>query len=317
MAQKQKALITGSNGFVGGWLSELLIQRNFEVLCTDIQETNRYPDRGIYRKVDITHEEEMADVVAGFQPDAIYHLAGVSYLPQADRSPKQSIDSNISGTLSVLDAVKSASPQSKVLLIGSSKEYNGSITSDGVSERKSPHPTNFYGITKYAAELLGLQYHRQFGLDIRCTRSFNHTGPGQSPHFVCSDWAQQVAEIAGGRPDASITVGEIDVTIDFTDVRDVVAAYMAIIEKGQPGEVYNVCSGSGISLNWILDYLCNKSPVPVSVHYHDEKKRDHRSNKKIIGSHAKLTAATGWKPAIPFERTLDDLYAWWLRTLEE
>lgn len=315
MTSRQKALITGANGFVGGWLSATLQQRGCEVHGLDLQPAARYPERCTYRQIDITAENEVADAIGTIQPDTIYHLAGMSYLPDADHSPKRSIDSNISGTLSLLDAAKNSVPRSRIVLIGSSKEYNGAINSDGIRESTRPYPTNFYGITKYAGELLGVQYHRQYGLDVRCTRSFNHTGPGQSPKFVCSDWARQIALISLGRAEPELTVGDIGVTIDFSDVRDVVNAYIAIVETGTPGEVYNVCSGSGISLNWILDYLCSKATVTVSVRYLDEKKREYQSNKRIIGSHQKLTGETGWQPRIPFEQTLDDLYSWWMDTL--
>jgi GDP-4-dehydro-6-deoxy-D-mannose reductase len=318
MTQFKKALITGSNGFVGQWLARLLIDSGYRVLCTDLQENSRLPDSGCsYRQLDITATAAVNSVISEYQPDAIFHLAGVSYLPQADHSPKQSIDINISGTMSVLDAVKNGSPTSTLLLIGSSKEYDSSLHSEGISENTLPRPTNFYGITKYTGELIGLQYARQFGIDVRCTRSFNHTGPGQSPNFVCSDWARQAAEITLGRAEPVITVGEIGSTIDFSDVRDVITAYRAIIENGRPGTVYNVCNGTGVSLSWILDYLCSKVDITVSVHYTEEKKRAHKTNSKMIGNHARLTSHTGWKPVIPFQQTLDDLYEWWVGRMKE
>ena len=150
---------------------------------------------------------------------------------------------------------------------------------------------------------------------MRCTRSFNHTGPGQSPRFVCSDWARQVAAISRGIADPVITVGDLSATIDFSDVRDVVDAYRLILERGKPGEVYNVCSGNGVDLSWILGYLCDKAPVPVVVKHADGKLRAHKSSVKMIGSHEKLTGHTGWRPAIPLQRTLDELFAWWVEEL--
>ncbi|MBN1306743.1 MAG: GDP-mannose 4,6-dehydratase [Chitinispirillaceae bacterium] len=306
----QRALITGSNGFVGGWLIDYLQAKRYEVHGIDLQERSRYPSVA-YHRIDLTDAAAIAAVVADLQSVTIIHLAGVSYLPDADLSPRRSIDGNIAGAMAVLDAVKVGAPAGRILLVGSAKEYSDSILSDGVTEVVPPQPTNFYGISKYAAELIGLQYFRQFGIDVRCTRSFNHTGPGQSPRFVCSEWARQVAAISLDRAEPFITVGDLNATIDFTDVRDVVKAYHLILEKGKPGEVYNVCSGSGVDLSWILGYLCDKAPMPIAVQYVDGKKREHKSNVKMIGSHRKLTGHTGWRPEIPLQRTLDELYEWW------
>ena len=317
MSNKNKILITGSNGFVGGWLADLLVKRDCELYGMDIQERSLHRVPGSYHQIDITDIAATGAVIEKLRPETVYHLAGVSYLPQADNSPQRSIEINISGTVSLLEGVRKYSPSTRILLVGSSKEYDSSIFSDGISERTSPRPTNFYGITKYAGEMFGLQYHRQFGMDVRCSRSFNHTGPGQSSNFVCSDWARQIARIALGLSEPEITVGEIGATIDFTDVRDVTRAYRAIMESGKPGEVYNVCSGNGVSLSWIIDYLCRKAPIPVSVRYVEEKKRLYKSNTRMIGTHSRLTSHTGWKPEIPFQQTLDDLFDWWMEKLDD
>lgn len=311
---RQRALITGCNGFVGMWLIEALLNRQYEVYGVDLQEKGRHAQLA-YHRIDLLDAAATSALVATIKPDVVFHLAGISYLPDADRSPRTSIDINISGALSVLDAIKNGAPAARLLLIGSAKEYSDSVMSDGIFESFPPQPTNFYGISKYANELIGLQYHRQFGIDVRASRSFNHTGPGQSPQFVCSDWARQIAQISLGRAEPFLTVGDLNATIDFSDVRDVVEAYCRILENGKSGEVYNVCSGAGVALSWIIDYLGQKSLRQIAVQYRNDKKRDHKSNVKMIGSCAKLTAHTGWTPQIPFRTTLDDLYAWWIAEL--
>ncbi|MBN1576150.1 MAG: NAD-dependent epimerase/dehydratase family protein [Chitinispirillaceae bacterium] len=310
----QRALITGSNGFVGEWLVDHLNAKRYEVHGIDLQEQSNYPSVA-YHHIDLLDTAATAALVTDLQPEIIFHLAAVSYLPDADRSPRQSIDINIAGTMAVLDAVKVGAPAARILLVGSAKEYSDSILSDGVTEDTPPRPTNFYGISKYACELIGLQYCRQFGIDIRCTRSFNHTGPGQSHRFVCSDWARQVAAISLKLAEPFVTVGDLNATIDFSDVRDVVNAYYLILEKGKPGEVYNICSGSGVDLSWILGYLCDKTPIPVAVQHINGKNRPYKSNVKMIGSHRKVTGHTGWQPSIPLQRTLDELYEWWMGEL--
>jgi GDP-4-dehydro-6-deoxy-D-mannose reductase len=165
------------------------------------------------------------------------------------------------------------------------------------------------------AELAGVQYVQQYGLDVRFTRSFNHTGPGQPPRFVCSDWAKQVAEIALKKSSPHISVGDLSPTIDFTDVRDVVRAYAAILEHGKKGEVYNVSSGRGIALETILSHLLKKCATPIAVDRDASKIRANKTSIKITGDHSKLTRDTGWNPAIPIEQTLDDIYRDWMGRL--
>jgi GDP-4-dehydro-6-deoxy-D-mannose reductase len=148
-------------------------------------------------------------------------------------------------------------------------------------------------------------------MDIRFSRSFNHTGPGQSPRFVCSDWAKQVVAIIHNHAEPSLSVGNIESIIDFTDVRDVVQAYIAILERGKKGEIYNVCSGNGFELKWILEYLISKSSKPITIQSLDKKFRTHKTNNKMLGNFTKLHSHTGWKPTIQFKQTLDDTFNFW------
>jgi GDP-4-dehydro-6-deoxy-D-mannose reductase len=215
----------------------------------------------------------------------------------------------------LLDAVRMHSLTARLLLIGSSKEYSQSTNIAIIHEDTPADPTNFYGISKYTGEMIGRQYHRQFGIDVRCTRSFNHTGPGQSSRFVCSEWARQIAEIALGRAEPKISVGNINAIIDFSDVRDVVAAYYQIITQGKSGEIYNVCSGKGISLQWILEYLISKSGKQITIKPLQEKLRVNESSVKMVGTYTKLNDHTGWKPSISIEQSLDDVYSWWIQQL--
>lgn len=316
MKHKSRALITGITGFVGKWLSEHLIHEGFEVYGIDRWASCPYQDVR-YQQIDILDTAVLSKYLQSINADRIYHLAAISYLPEADLSPKHALEINIMGTISVLDAVKQISPETRTLLIGSSKEYSDSINSDNVAENTHPEPTNFYGISKYAGELIGLQYSRQFDMDVRCTRSFNHTGPAQSPRFVCSDWAKQVASIELGLADCKISVGNLDAVIDFTDVRDVVKAYVSILEKGKKGTVYNVCSNKGFALKWILDYLISKSSKPIVISSDDKKLRAHKTNAIMLGDNSLLNKDTGWQVSIPFERTLEDLYTYWLNELSK
>jgi GDP-4-dehydro-6-deoxy-D-mannose reductase len=265
--------------------------------------------------VDITDCDSVAGALGRLRPQEMYHCAGVSFPAEADRTPRPALEINITGTVSVIDAMKRFCPHARLLIVGSSKEYD--INAEGlVTEDETPNPSNFYGISKYATELIGLQYCRQYGLDIRFTRSFNHTGPGQSYLFVCSDWARQVALAEAGRGPAEIHIGDCDIEIDFSDVRDVAAAYFLIMEKGGPGQVYNVCSGTTRKLSAILDYLVKKSKKSIVIMKEEKKLREVKTYRKLAGDNSKVRRETGWSPAYPFEKTLDDLFDYWMREIK-
>ena len=309
------ALITGINGFAGRHLHELLAKKGRRVVGLGIEQICDLPDVQ-YEMVDITDCDSVAQALKRLAPDEIYHLAGVSFPAEADRTPRSALEINITGTISVIDAMKRFCTGGKLLVVGSAKEYD--INAEGlVSEESIPNPTNFYGISKYATELIGQQYCRQYDLDIRFTRSFNHTGPGQSYLFVCSDWARQVAMAECGFGPAEVRTGDCGVEIDFSDVRDVVNAYWLIMEKGKKGRVYNVCSGRTRKLSGILDYLVKKSSKRIKAIREEKKLREVKTYRRLAGDNARLRAETGWKPAIPFEKTLDDLYEYWLREIKK
>lgn len=311
MPNISNALITGSNGFVGQWLSEHLQANGYTVYGIDNSESSRN-HKVTYTQIDILDTSKFSSLIEKLQPELIFHLAGVSYLPDADRSPCRSIEINVMGTLSIFESVRIASPDSKVLIVGSSKEYSSNVNATTITEDIHPVPENFYGISKYCGEILGQQYARQFGMKFFFTRSFNHTGPGQSPLFVCSDWARQVVQIERGNAEPVLSTGNLESTIDFTDVRDVVDGYYRILKSGKAGEVYNVCSGTGYTLEWILNYLVSKSSKSITIHHESAKLRNHATNRYLTGDNTKLKKHTGWNRTIPMEKTLDDLYSYWL-----
>jgi len=311
MSAKPNALISGSNGFVGQWLAELLLSEGYAVTGIDYAEKSRNANIS-YEKINILETEKLTGLFRTLQPELIFHLAGVSYLPDADKSPLSSIEINVLGSLSVFEAARNAIPSSHILFVGSSKEYSSNINATVITEDIHPLPENFYGITKYCAELFGQQYTRQFGMKIFFTRSFNHTGPGQSPLFVCSDWAKQIVNIDRGLSEPVLHTGNLEATIDFTDVRDVVDGYYRILKSGHAGEVYNVCSGRGYTLEWILTYLTEKSSKKIIIKQEQSKQRGHATNRYLTGDNSKLKKHTGWDCKIPFEKTLDDLYAYWV-----
>src|SRR5512133_892895 len=306
----QSAIITGSNGFVGKWLADLLQANGYKVHGIDNSDVNRNMLID-YSKINILNKDKLCELFGRIKPEMIFHLAGVSYLPDADKSPLSSIEINVLGSLSIFEAARIASASSAILFVGSTKEYSSNINATVITEDIHPLPENFYGITKYSAELFGQQYVRQFGMKISFTRSFNHTGPGQSPLFVCSDWAKQIVNIEKGLSEPVLLTGSLESTIDFTDVRDVVDGYYRILKYGKAGEVYNVCSARGFTLEWILTYLTEKSSKKIEIRSEQSKQRGHATNRYLTGDNSKLMKHTGWKCTIPMEKTLDDLYEYW------
>jgi GDP-4-dehydro-6-deoxy-D-mannose reductase len=308
-------LITGINGFVGQHLAKNLLEKGHEVYGVDIQE-RCFVFGCTYFQANICNNELIAEIVHKVNPSAIFHLAAVASPSGFHSTPFSSFQINIMGTISIFDAMRTQCSTATLLSIGSSTEYKTSDLHNSLPETGLLEPTSFYGVSKYTTEIIGQYYVRHHNLDIRFTRSFNHTGPGQGSDFVCSDWAKQVAaiEIKGATPE--ITVGNIDAAIDFSDVRDVVEAYAVIVEKGQKGEVYNVCSRNKINLNYILEYLIKKSKADITVSLKSNKVAAPNSTAEIIGDNSKICKQLGWSPKIPFEKTLDDLYDWWvLQTL--
>jgi GDP-4-dehydro-6-deoxy-D-mannose reductase len=307
----KKTFITGINGFVGNFLSEHLKGNGFSVAGLD-----RWPACDIpgvtYFEGDLLDTAVLAEFLNTVKPDQVFHCAAISVPSDADHSPRHSLDVNIMGTASLLDAVRQSCPSARTLVVGSAKQYGAHAFDGPVAETAPCQPTDFYGLSKYAAECIGMQYVKQFGMDVRFTRSFNHTGPGQSPRFVCSDWARQVASIEAGKSDPVMLVGDCEPAIDFTDVRDVVKAYALILEKGTRGEVYNVCRGTAITLRDLLALLTGKSSKRIIVEQDPARLKSHTTGKKIVGDHTRLSRETGWTPEIPIEKTIGDLYECWL-----
>ena len=309
------SLITGVNGFVGKHLSAHLLSKNRAVVGIDIQE--ECAAAGIrYFKANICDSDAMTEIFNSTRPREIFHCAAISSPHEFHLTPYDSFQINLMGTISLFEAMRTSGSDAVMLVIGSAKQYKAATPSQKISETDILGPASYYGVSKYAGEMIGRYYIEQHGLDIRFTRSFNHTGPGQSMKFVCSDWARQIALIDLKKSPSRIFVGNTDVGIDFSDVRDVAEAYRLIVEKGKKGEAYNVCSNKGASLKYILKYLIAKSPLKISVRVQQEKVKAHAAGAELIGDNRKLREATGWSPRLPIEKTLDDLYDWWKQELK-
>jgi len=304
-----KALITGSSGFVAGHLTDLLHGGGVEVYGLTREDAAA---GGKVKKVyvaDARDEHKIKEILNEIRPHCIYHLAGVSSVGRSWQNLKETLAVNIFGALSILAGVHELGLQCRVLVVGSAEEY-GITGVEPVKEDYPLRPVSPYGLSKMAQELLARQYVSAYGTDAVLVRPFNHIGPGQSPDFVVSDFARQVARIEKGLQEPVLEVGNLEAIRDFTDVRDVVRVYAALMQHGETGEVYNVCAGSGVSIRTVLDILIGLSGREISVRT-DEKKLRPVENPVLVGSNEKICRAAGWRPRISLAESLAGVLDYW------
>jgi len=305
-----RALVTGVEGFVGRHLAASLVGKGVEVSGTYFEEEGLpgLPETLKLFPCDIRDYDRLASVLRTVGPASIYHLAAQSSAKLSFEKPRVTFEVNAVGTLNLLDAARKAGVGPKILLVSSCEVYG---ERDSPSEEDSPlNPLSPYGSSKASAELIAHQYHRHFNLRIVVARPFNHTGPGQSSVFALPSFAKQIAEIERGVREPYLVVGNLEARRDFLDVRDVVTAYHLLIERGKDGEVYNVASGRPYSIKEVLDILLRLSKKTVEVRVDEERLRP-RDAPFLSGKPDKLRKATGFRPRIPLEETLEGLLDFW------
>jgi GDP-4-dehydro-6-deoxy-D-mannose reductase len=311
-----KVLITGVAGFVGAHMAEFLRAERPAVELFGIVKPHGTPESALPGGVAVI-EADLEDAPAVdaaldlVHPDRIVHLAAQSS-PQASWSdPAGTFRTNVLGLLNVLEAVRKRALAPRILVVGSAEEYGMVDARDlPVGEETALRPVTPYAVSKVAQGYLALQYALAFHMGIVRTRTFHHTGPGRGEAFVESSFARQIAEIESGRRPAVLAVGNLEVVRDFTDVRDVVRAYWALLERGDAGAVYNVCSGKGTRIRDLLHALIEAAGMDVEVRVDPELVRP-ADVPAMVGDPARLRDATGWAPLIPLRQTLGDLLQFW------
>ena len=293
-----RVLATGSNGFVAQWLLRYLESQGDQVV-------------GGGAEVDVTDATALTAAITAAAPDAICHLAAQSSVGAswADRAATYQV--NTLGALHVVEAALACNRPPRVLLISSAEVYGHVRPEDlPLGEDRPFAPVSPYAASKAAAELIGLQAWLGAGLEVVRARPFNHTGPGQRPDFVVPALAKQVAEAAASGSRV-LETGNLEARRDITDVRDVVRAYRELMERGTPGEVYNVCRGEAVSIAEVARLLLTLAGLDLEVTVDPARVRP-VDVPELRGDPSRLRAATGWVPAIPLEDTLADVLAFWL-----
>ena len=313
-----RALITGITGFAGSHLAEhLLSLGEFEVhgirrWRSPLENIDGILDKVVLHDVELRDAHAVRKLVGEIRPQRIYHLAAQSFVPTSWHSPGDTLVNNITSELNIFEAaLKEKIEDVRVQCAGSSEEYGLVYPEETPIKETNPlRPLSPYAVSKVTQDYLAYQYHQSYGLFTMRTRGFNHTGPRRGDVFVTSNFAKQIAEIEAKKREPVMMVGNLEAKRDFTDVRDTVRAYHLSLEKCEPGEVYNICSGRAWSIREMLDKLLAMANIEVEVRQDPARMRP-SDVELLLGDNSKLSSATGWEPTIPFEKTLGDLLDYW------
>jgi len=316
-----RILITGITGFVGSHLAEYCLkQPDVQVFGTvfshhlgdELQRLEKIKDKITLLEANLTNRVSVSRVLKQSRPDKIFHLAAQSFVPISWQSPEDTLINNIISELNILEVAREEKLDSTIVLALSSEEYGLVLEKEvPIKETNELRPLSPYAVSKVAQEKLGYQYHKSYGLKIVLTRFFNTEGPGRGQDFVTSNFAKQVAEIEKGKKEPVISVGNLEAKRDFSDVRDAVRAYWLASEKCDFGEPYNVCSGKTWSIKSVLDLLLEMSQVKNIEVRQDSSRMRPSDVPVLLGDSSKFREKTGWRPEIPFERTMEDLLNYW------
>jgi GDP-4-dehydro-6-deoxy-D-mannose reductase len=307
LKQRKKLLATGHRGFVGTALGQFL---------------QAHPDQdaawcALDEEPNVLDPDQLRRTIADHRPDWIVHLAAQSHVPSSWADPAATLKVNAGGTANLLKAMGDAGFTGRLLYVSSADIY-GAVPEARlpVAEDTPAAPRNPYASSKVAGEELCRQWARTRPLDVVIARPFNHTGAGQRPDFALPAFAREIAAIKLGRQAPRLLTGDLDVTRDFLDVRDVVSAYLALLARGASGETYNVCSGREVHLGEALRMLTGLAGVHAAIETDPARLRP-SEQRRMCGSHARITAATGWKPSIELRDTLAQLLDYWMQELDK
>ncbi len=304
---KRRALVTGAAGFVGKYLCEHLVSCGWEVRRTDLSAN---PGNTDYYRCDICDREQL-QVLFEWAGDCthVFHLAALTFVPDSIRNPQLAVNVNLGGTIAVAEAMQQCVPEARLLYIASAEVYGPPVTLP-ITEDHPLNPANPYAIAKAAADHYCAFLHKSHALDVVRVRPFNHSGPGQIDSFVLSAFAHQIARMESGAVPPVLHVGNLAARRDFSHVSDVVRAYERIAEAGEAGEAYNVCSGQARAIQDAVDGFLELANTEIEVRVDPERLRA-VDVAEFRGSHAKVSADTGWQPQLSFDDLMASLLDYW------
>lgn len=305
----KKVLIFGAGGFVGPYLAQEFLDEGYSVYGSDIVKGERLQKEVEFYQADLLHADAVRHIIHQLQPDIIINLAAISSVGQSWSIPQLTIDVNVVGTLNILEAVKTMERMPKILLIGSSEEYD--ISDKPINELTVLKANNPYGISKVAQERFANIYKVQYGMQIYHVRAFNHTGVGQKDSFVLASFCKQAAEIEKSGKPGVIKVGNLLARRDFGHVKDLMRAYRLIIESPYCDTVYNVGSGKAHSLREMLNYITSLCSQPIKIEVDPARVRP-IDNPVICCDNSKIKAELGWEPQYKVFDALKEMFEYYL-----
>ena len=313
-----RALITGITGFAGSHLADYLLADHPEVEVfgtrrwrSRTENIDHLGERVTLVECDLNDAAAVTSTLSSVRPDMIFHLAAQSFVPTSWKAPAETLSTNIISQTNLFESMRALELDCKIQIAGSSEEY-GLVMPDEVpiTEDNPLRPLSPYAVSKVGQDLLAYQYFKSYGMKTIRTRGFNHTGPRRGEVFVTSNFAKQIASIEAGIQKPVIRVGNLDSQRDFTDVRDTVRAYWLAVQKGRPGEVYNIATGNAITIRELLERLLALSDADVELQVDPDRLRP-SDVEILLGDYSKLEADTGWRPEIPLQTTLQDTLDYW------
>jgi len=312
-----KALITGVTGFAGSYLAEHLLSKGYAVSGTYLTDDSLINVATIKEKInlikaDLSLEKNVSGIVEKVSPTAIFHLAALTSPADSFKNPTETLNNNISLQVNILEAVRKFNLLNTKILIVSSADVYGQVIKENlpITEKTPLRPTNPYSVSKIAQDFLGLSYFLAYKLKAIRVRPFNHIGPRQSPKFAVSSFAKQIAEIEKGKKEAYLSVGNLQAKRDFTNVKDMVKAYVLAVEKGIDGEVYNIGSGVSYKMSDILNQLILMSTAKIEIRS-DKALFRPGDDPELICDNSKFKKLTGWEPQISLSATLKETLDYW------